>query len=381
MMGGLRIGIDVRALSGASGRRGVGAYIRGLLAGMAEEVDAFSGEVTLFGNGGEDAGDLPARFPMVRLSRPRRAITIWDQIAWPPLLSRRGVRVFHSPFYAVPRFRPRACGVVQTVHDLTPLKLPGVVTRHNARIFRANFRLARGADRIIVPSGATGRDVTSLLGVPAGRVAVIPEACDIDDAGIAAADAARPALLARLGLGDGRRYLLHTGGHDIVKNLPGLLQAFALLAPERPGLHLVIAGEHGRETGAVISRAGMLGLFDRVRLPGFLPRAELVALYRGAAALVYPSFTEGFGLPVMEAMRCGTPVVASTAGALMETGGDACLYAPAVEPEAIAAAIGSILDDVGLAAGLSRRGQERAAGFTWRETARRTLSVYREVSA
>ncbi len=376
----LRIGFDIRALSGASGRRGVGAYIRGLLSGIESQIAGFDGQMTLFGNGAEEAQGLPPRFERVRLSRPRRAITLWDQIAWPPLLMLRRVRVFHSPFYAVPRLTPPRCRVVQTIHDLTPLKLPGTVSRRNARIFAANFRLARGADRIIVPSDATGRDVVALLRVPEEKVATIPEACDIDDEAIAAADAARPALLSRLGL-SGRRYLLHTGGHDIVKNLPGLLQAFSLLATGHDDLDLVIAGEHGRETGALIARAGALSLFDRVRLPGFLPRADLIALYRGAAALVYPSFTEGFGLPVMEAMRCGTPVVASTADALVETGGDACLYAPATDPEAIAGEVASILDDASRAEGLSRSGRERASGFTWRETARLTLSVYREVSA
>jgi len=376
----LRIGFDIRALSGASARRGVGAYIRGLLSGMEPQLAGAGGVMTLFGNGAEDSSGLPEGFVRVRLSRPRRAITLWDQIAWPPLLARRRVRVFHSPFYAVPRLTPPRCRVVQTVHDLTPLKLPGTVSRRNARIFAANFRLARSADRIIVPSAATGRDVVSLLRVPGEKVVTIPEACDIDDAAIDAADAARAALLSRLGL-SGRRYLLHAGGHDIVKNLPGLLQAFSLLAAGSIDLDLVIAGEHGRETGGLIARAGALSLFDRVRLPGFLPRADLIALYRGASALVYPSFTEGFGLPVMEAMRCGTPVVASTAEALRETGGDACLYAPATDPEAIATAVASILEDASRAERLSRAGRERAAGFTWEETARRTLSVYREVAA
>ena len=269
--------------------------------------------------------------------------------------------------------------MVQTVHDLTPLRLPGSVTRHNARIFRFNFRLARGADRLIVPSESTRRDVVSLLSVPAERVVVIPQAADITESDMAAADAVLPEVLFRLGLKE--RYLLHTGGHDIVKNLPGLLEAFAALTRQGRRIELVIAGEHGPSTASIIGRAAMLGLLERVRFPGFLPRRDLIALYRGAAAVVYPSWTEGFGLPVVEAMACGAPVVTSRAGSLPEVGGDACLYADPADAAAIAAEVGHLLDDAALAADLSRRGRERAQQFSWHETARRTLELYREIAA
>src|SRR5262249_19613796 len=165
----VRVGIDVRPLASASGRRGVGSYIRGLLHGLAE---VCGDEEFLLFQGTRADVDLPDRFERVRLSRPERAITLWDQIAWPRLLSRRRVSVFHSPFYAVPRVRPRGCAVVQTVHDLTPLRMPGAVSPRQARVFRFNFRLARSADRIIVPSRATRADVVAMLGIPEERVRV-----------------------------------------------------------------------------------------------------------------------------------------------------------------------------------------------------------------
>ena len=380
MVGRVRIGIDVRALDTASGRRGVGSYIRGLICGLAHALRGGQDEVLLFRHrwAGKDPG-LPGAFTAVSLTRPRRAITLWDQIAWPPLLARRRVGVFHSPFYAVPRFRPAACRVVQTIHDLTPLKLPGTVSKRNARLFAANFNLARGADRIIVPSKATKADVVALLKIPEDRIAVVPQGCDITPVDLTRADEEVGRVMEGLRLKE--RYLLHTGGHDVVKNLPRLLDAFASLVGQGRDLSLVIAGEHGPDTSAVIGRAAMLGLLERVSLPGYVSRQDLVALYRGAAALVYPSYTEGFGLPVLEAMACGTPVVAARAGALPEVGGDACLYADPADAGSIAAAVVRILDEPETAAALSRGGRARAARFTWSETARKTLAVYREAAA
>lgn len=379
-MATLRIGIDIRPLAGASGRRGVGTYVRGLLSGLDGLSGGEGAEIVLFGNGLEPKGSIPASMRCVRLRRPRRGITLWDQAAWFPVMARRRLSVLHSPFYAVPWLRPRGCRVVQTVHDLTPLAIEGSVSARNERIFRANFRLARTADRVIVPSQATMRDVAGMLGIRKENIVVIHEACDIGPEDIARADAAAAAVRARLGL-TGRRYLLHTGGHDRVKNLARLLEAFAPLARASSDLDLVITGEHSAETGRLIRGAAAIGLLARVRLPGWIPRDDLIALYRGASVLVYPSLAEGFGIPLMEAMACGTPAVAAASGALPEVAGDACLLVAPEDAPAISAAISGILGDPGLAQKLSHLGRARAAQFSWRETARRTLEVYREVAA
>jgi glycosyltransferase involved in cell wall biosynthesis len=374
----VRVGIDVRALESASGRRGVGAYIRGLLLGLSQERG--TEEILLFQGRHADAA-APDGFERVRLSRPARAITLWDQIAWPPLLSRRHLNVFHSPFYAVPRLRPRGCAIVQTVHDLTPLTRGGAVSAHNARVFRMNFRLARTADHLIVPSEATRADVQRLLGVPASRITVIPEAAGVEPHELAAGEARIGAVIGKLGLSPGRPFLLHAGGHDPVKNLPRLLDAFARLLAQGRDLDLVVTGEHGPATPALAAHAARAGILPHVRMPGFIPRVDLLALYRAAAAVVYPSLTEGFGLPVLEAMACGAPVVASRAGAIPEVAGDACALVPPDDDAAIASAVAALLDDPALAARRRGEGIARAALFTWRETARRTLRVYREAAA
>ena len=380
----LRVGIDIRPLGGASGRRGVGSYIRGLLSEMTSADGASGGiELVLFGSGAEGGDGLPDEVDgvtRVRLRRPRRAITFWDQAAWFPTLASRRLAVFHSPFYAIPWLRPRRCRVVQTIHDVTPVKYPGTVSTRNERIFRMNFRLARSADRIIVPSEATRRDVVALLSIPDETCVVIPEGCDIAARDIEAADAALPAVRGRLGLSD-RRYLLHTGGHDRVKNLGRLIEAFSIIAPRIPDLALVLTGEHGTGTAVLMQAVARCGLIDRVRLPGWIPRTDLHALYRGATSVVYPSISEGFGLPVVEAMTCGTPVVASYAGALPEVAGDACLLVDPGDARGIAAAVLRVLEEPERASEMARRGRERAAGFSWRAAARRTLDLYREMAS
>ncbi len=359
----------------------MGTYLRGLVPALISE--RREDELVLFHDSGV-APDLPGGsahegVSNFALSRPRRAATLWDQIAWPRTLARAGVAVFHSPFWTVPFMASRSVALVQTIHDLTPLTIPGSVSLKNRMIFRANFACARRASRIIVPSDATARDVEEVLGIPRSRIRRIPEAAAVEEDLLARAGRRLAPLRARLGLPG--RYLLHTGGQDPVKDLPTALAAAAGLVGMGHDVRIVVTGEPGRATEALRRRASEMGIAGRLVIPGFTSREDLIALYCGAAALVYPSLNEGFGLPVLEAMACGTPVVAARAGALPEVGGDACLYAAPGDAGAFARALDEILRDDALARRLSESGRRRAARYTWREAALRTLEVYREAAA
>lgn len=360
----------------------MGTYLRGLVPALLRERGAQE-EFVLFHHAGDDPG-LPEAsgsegVQVVPLTRPRRAATLWDQVAWPGTLARGRVDVFHSPFWILPVLAGRDVALVQTVHDLTPLIIPGSVSVKNRLLFRVNFACARRASRIIVPSAATAGDVEARLRIPGARIRIVPEAAVVPPGLVDRAGDRLPALRAKLGLPG--RYLLHTGGHDPVKDLATAVETAARLVAAGHDLHLVVTGEAGDATAGILDRAARAGLGGRMVLAGFLAREDLVALYTGAAALVYPSLNEGFGLPLLEAMACGTPAVAARAGALPEVGGDACLLAPPGDPDAFASALDGILRDDALARRLSDAGRRRAALFTWRDAARRTLDVYREAAA
>ncbi len=259
----------------------------------------------------------------------------------------------YAPWFQTP-FRK-----VVTVHDLTPLLFPWAHTWRTVAHHRVLFgRILHAADHLIAVSQATRRDLVR-HGVPAGKISVVGEA-------------AGPRFFAAAGRNPGRpgRYLLFCGAREPRKNIRGVIAAYRILR-ERFGVGwpLVIAGPAGwgpwREGDA-----------EGVIWKGFVPETDLAELYREAALLVYPSFYEGFGLPVVEAMAAGTPVVTSDRGAIPEAAGDAALYADPARPEEIARACARLLADPVLWERISRRGMERARLFSWDLAAARTWDVY-----
>lgn len=303
--------------------------------------------------------------------RLRRQL-VWEQVELPARAARLGADVLHVPgAAAVPLVRRGA--LVVTVHDLAPLRDPALLPPGRSRWYWSRWMplTVRRADHVIVPSAATRDDVVGRLGVPASRVHVVPWGVPLDVASAPSADAGAGARR-RYGLRG--RYVLYVGTLDRRKDYRGLLEAMHALDAD---VSLVIAGSviAGRTDFAEV--LGALRLGDRVRVLGYVPDADLVALYRGADVFVYPSYVEGFGLPVIEAMACGTPVVTYRATSLPEVAGDAAiLLDPPVTPIVLAKAIREVMDDPDLRRRLIERGRARAAAFDWRTTARLTAAVY-----
>jgi glycosyltransferase involved in cell wall biosynthesis len=270
---------------------------------------------------------------------------------------------------------------VVTVHDLAFRRFPETAP-HSTRAWlgRIERTLAR-ATRIIAVSESTRRDLVELYGVEPARVPVIPLGVDRSVFRPQSEEAVR-AVRTRFGI-DGP-YILSVGGIEPRKNLPNLVRAAAGV---RGDVTLVVAGAAvgWNPEGTALLRGALDSLPAEVRRrvvqTGYVSEPEKVALMSGAEALVYPSLYEGFGLPLLEAMACGTPVVTSDRSSLPEVAGQAAVFVDPDDPEAITAGIDRVLSDARLRTRLREAGGERAARFTWEETARKTAAVLREAAS
>lgn len=259
-----------------------------------------------------------------------------------------------------------------TVHDITFLTLPSL---HNSRTrLMAGWALRRAvriADAFIADAEFTAGELVRTTGVGREKIHVIPLAAD---------EAFRPTAdtgcLSRLGIEE--PFALYVGTLEPRKNLPLLLKAFATL--ERTDAKLVIAGTKGWMFEEIFALVEQLKLTSRVIFTGFVPDADLPALLSAAEVFVYPSLHEGFGLPVLEAMQCGTPVITTNVSSLPEVAGDAALMVSPEDVAGLASAMRRVLDEPALREEMRGRSLEQARRFSWRETAERTAEVYRQVA-
>ena len=289
--------------------------------------------------------------------------------------------VLFAPNFVPPPNRTRR--LVLTVHDLAfrrfPQTAPLATERWRSRLASAIAR----AELVIVPSEHTLHDLVELYGVDERRVTVIPLGVDGETVRRAPTEAVE--RVRRRYAIDGP-YVLSLTGIEPRKNIPALIRAYASMPDDgRPLLCLVGPVAPWTQAGWELVRPVLDALPERIRerivVTGFVSEREKVALLSGAEALLYPSLYEGFGLPVVEAMACGTPVLTSNVSALAETAGDAALLVDPHTPEAIAEGMSRLLGDGVLRDTLRARGLARAAMFTWDETARRTAEVLRRASA
>ena len=331
---------------------------------------------------------LEAVAPEIEVARlrPEGRRSAWaklrfEQFGFPRASARRGADVAHVPYWGPP-LRARA-PIVVTVHDLIPLLLRPYRGGPLGRAYTA--LVATGAENaalVLTDSQASRRDIVAYLNVPPERVRAIPLAADARYRPEPGAD--DPAIRARYQLPE--RYYLYLGGCDVRKNVITALRTFQWVGPALgDGCPLVVAGRLPAEDTAFAPdprrQARELGLesewvyfIDRVE------EAEKPALYRGAAAFVFPSRYEGFGLPPLEAMACGAPVVGSDAASLPEVVGDAGVLLPPDDAAGMAGALIQLAEDESFRSELSRRALAQAATFSWERTARETAAAYRQVA-
>ncbi|MGN6757024.1 MAG: glycosyltransferase family 4 protein [Thermomicrobiales bacterium] len=376
-----RIGLNAQLLSFAGSYRqaGVSRYIAELVrafatdvtAGPADDVVVFAGPRARSGLAGQQVrwrySRLPTERPPVRID--------WEQTAGPIAAWREHLDLWHGPVNVLPLALP--CPGVVTIHDLAFLAYAGAHGAGRRGYLSALTALsARRAARIIAVSSFTRDEIVRRLGVSPAKVTVVPNAADSAFQPLPADEVRRFRAAQRLP----DQMILAVGTLEPRKNLTGLLDAFARLAP-RTDAELVIAGGKGWLYDPVFARVEALGLAGRVRFTDYIPDADLPLWYNAAEAFVYPSLYEGFGLPPLEALACGTPTVTSDQSSLPEVVGDAALVVDMRDPEALAAALARLLAEPALRAELRQRGPRRAAGFSWARTAAATRAVYDDVLA
>lgn len=377
----MRIAIDYS--SAVNQRAGIGRLVRNQVFALAD-LDRANQYVLLHARPNPGA---VVQFPTAR-NFHRREVALrerWMTIAWhraqlpiPADWLSGPVDLYHSPDFVLPPVRHAR--TILTVHDLAFLVYPecahdrlrayleGVVPRSLAR-----------ADFVVADSENTKNDVAVLMGVDQARIAVVPGGVEARFAPVtdpAPLRAARDAL----GVGDAP-FVLAVGVLEPRKNLTTLMDAFARLklGGDVPAHKLVLAGGRGWLVEGIYDHHAASPVRDDILLPGFVPDELLPAVYSAADVLAFPSLYEGFGLPILEAMACGTPVVSSRASCLPEVAEGAALLVEPRDAEGMADALGRVLGDPELRADLRVKGLQRAAAYTWDAAARRLLAVYERV--
>jgi glycosyltransferase involved in cell wall biosynthesis len=362
-----------------SATTGSGAYTRHLVAHL-EALEGGPELILVAPRGRAVAWGTPAAPPPADPGGGAPAKVWFEQVAFPRACRRLGVDVAHVPYWAPP-LRPRVPTVV-TIHDLIPLLLPAYRGGPAVRLYTALVgAAARHAALTLTDSRASQRDIVAHLGLPGARVRVVPLAAG--GRYTPRPNPADPEVRARYDLP--ARYMLYLGGFDARKNLETALRTYRWAGPAiGTACPLIVAGRLPEADTALHPDPRRLareqGLEPGVvRFIGFVDEAHKPALYRGATAFLFPSRYEGFGLPPLEALACGTPVVGSDAASLPEVVGDAGILLAPDDAAGMAGALIQLATDEAFRQTLSRRAVAQAERFSWARTASETLDAYRAV--
>jgi glycosyltransferase involved in cell wall biosynthesis len=376
----LRLSVDVSAVP----ERPVGAgyYTMELVTALARRQDA---DTVVFARRGDASRwDLATsgRTVVADAPAPRPLRLAWEQVRLPSLLTRAGVSVHHGPHYTMPEWT--SVSRVVTIHDLSFFEAPQWHERSKVLLFKRAIRVAaRQAAAVVCPSQVTADELRRWCRVDA-QVFVAPHGVDTVRFGPEeAAEGADAAALARIDrrLASPAPLVVFVGTLEPRKDVPSLVRAFSEVAVRHPDALLVLAGGPGWGADAVDQAIAASGLSSRIVRAGYVADEAIPALLRSATAVVYPALYEGFGLPALEALACGAPLVTTSGTAMEEVAGDACVLVPPGDTAALAGAIEAELSGTGRAGVVEgerrRRGLAIAAGHSWATSAERHMAAYR----
>jgi hypothetical protein len=369
----MRIAIDARA---AGKKVGIGIYASNLVDGLARLGDGAEYLLYVSSDSSVPAnGHLKAKKAWGSLEDHIRG-DFWEQVVLPFELKRSSIDVYHGTNGRLPLLK-LGTRYVLTIHDLIPALMPYA----NTRTFRfymdkATRASARAADIVIVPSSSTKKDVVRLLGISSGRIRIIYEG--VSDR-FRVLDKSECLDYLRREYGINGEFILFVGRLEPRKNLARLLASLKLLVErEQVRTRLVLVGGKTWIQEEIVSMARENGLSERLLFIHDAKDNDLPILYNGASVFVLPSLYEGFGLPLLEAMACGTPVVASSVSSIPEVAGEAAILVDPLDPESIADGLKVALFDTARRQKLVESGLKRSKEFSWEKAARETFEVYRE---
>lgn len=370
----MRIGVDISAIQ--TTKSGVDWYTHRVIEEMMNLLESDE-QLYLFSN--RDTGFENYAASRSNVTVVRRGFSYqepWRQFMLPLLLRQHQIDVCFFTNFVLSI--AASCPMVLTIHDLSVWLYPRTHSLRNVIWARTLVPIStRRSRNIIADSNSTKLDIVRLLKARSSKVTVIH---------LGAPDECNPELQpedeeAIQHYGIIKPYILYVGTLEPRKNLNTLIKSFDKVAKTRPDLHLVLAGRRGWMAQAIFDELERRDLLGRVRITGYVREEYLSALYRQAAVFVYPSLYEGFGLPPLEAMSSGTPVIVSRSSSLPEVVGDAGLYVNPLDADDMARAMEAVVSNPELANSLRKKGLERAKQFSWKKTAERTLDILREAAS
>ncbi len=385
MLTDMHIGINAQLLSYGHSYRdgGVSRYIRSLVTALANNPGGHS--YSIFVNGQDVINRLGAHPQITYISAPwdeaRPATRVaWEQFTLPTLLRQRKIDLFHAAVNVLPVLLPHSCASVITLHDLAFLRFPHVLTRAK-RLYHQTFTLRslRHATLLLSVSESTRQDAHTLVGIPYEQIQTVYP-CIEERFTSTCNEESLHAFRQKHGLTEG--FMLYLGTLEPRKNIPFLIDAYALLRKKYALREkLVLAGGKGWLYNTIFEKVRQLGLESDVLFPGFIPNEEQVLWYQAASVFVYPSLYEGFGIPVAEALACGTPVVTSNTSSLPEAGSGLALCVDPQDVSALAEALYQANTDLALRKKCQGQAPDIVQKFSAARMASQTIAAYEQATA
>lgn len=371
----MKVGIDGRGAKWYRGT-GIGTYTYQLISSL-NAVDKINEYLLFMPEASVADISFNNNFNIENISEGK-SDNFWDEVNIPNILTDKDIEIYHVPQNGVGLPKEKNCPFVITLHDVIPLRMPETVGETFLKIFNNDMpHIVASCDGIITVSEFSKEDIAKSFNYPKEKIFVTH---------LAAEDIYHPLDrmkcqdLIKKYYGISGDYILYIGGFSPRKNIVGLIEAFSkFISKYKKDIKLVITGKQGKSYSIYKKRSQDLKIEDKVLFPGFIPIEHLPCLYNASKLLVYPSFYEGFGLPPIEAMACGVPVITSNLTSIPEVVSDCAVLINPYNIDEIAEAICKVLNDEKFANKLILKGLIRSSEFNWRKTAKNTLIAYNKI--